>query len=340
MLRACAEPLQIQGQMVQVSASIGVTLYPQDHAEADQLMRHADRAMYEAKQSGKNRYQFFDVDQDANFRQRDEQLQRLRLALTQAELRLHYQPKVDLQLRRVIGAEALLRWQHPQEGLLGPARFLPPIERDALSVDVGEWVIETALQQLQAWSSMGLDLCVSVNVSACHFQQRDFAVRLAAMLGRHPAVAPGMLEIEIVETSAMEDLAAASQTMQDCQRMGVQFAIDDFGTGYSSLTYLKRLPAQTLKIDQSFVRDMLDDREDLAIVQGVIGLAHAFGRRVIAEGVETLAHGHRLLELGCVLLQGYGIARPMPAEQLPGWIRTWETEIRTDAGKDAGTKIP
>ena len=263
-------------------------------------------------------------------------LQRVRQALTQAELRLHYQPKVDIQRRRVIGAEALLRWQHPQEGLLGPSRFLPSIERHALNVDVGEWVIETALQQLQVWSGMGLDLTVSVNVSAGHFQQRDFPSRLAAMLARHPTVAPALLEIEIVETSAMEDLAAASRTMQDCRQLGVQFAIDDFGTGYSSLTYLKRLPAQTLKIDQSFVRDMLDDREDMAIVQGVIGLAQAFGRRVIAEGVETVAHGQCLQDLGCVLLQGYGIARPMPADQLPGWIRAWESGASVDIGSETG----
>jgi diguanylate cyclase (GGDEF)-like protein/PAS domain S-box-containing protein len=336
MLRACAEPVLVHGASLQVSASIGVTLYPQDHCDADQLMRHADRAMYEAKQAGKNRYQFFDLAQDADFRQRDERVRRVQQALEGGELCLYYQPKVNLRERRVFGAEALLRWQHPTEGVLGPAMVLPHVDGHALGVAVGDWVVETAVAQLETWRSRGLELSVSVNVSASQFQRPDFVNKLAAALAGHPGVRPAMLELEIVETNAMEDVTLASHTMRACQSLGVRFAIDDFGTGYSSLTYLRRLPAETLKIDQSFVRDMLDDQEDLAIVQGVIGLAQAFGRQVIAEGVETLAHGQRLLELGCVQLQGYGIARPMPADQLPDWIREWEAA----GGAPLGIKRP
>ena len=332
LLEAAATPVSMGALMLQGSASIGVTFYPQTHDIAsDQLLRQADQAMYQAKLAGKNRYHFFDAEQDSSVRVHHESLERIRLALENREFVLYYQPKVNMHSGQVIGAEALIRWQHPEKGLLAPAAFLPVIEDHPLAVAVGEWVIETALIQMELWLAAGLDIPVSVNIGARQLQQSDFVQRLQTMLNRHPQVQPGCIELEVLETSALQDMAQVSQTIDACAHMGVRFALDDFGTGYSSLTYLKRLRVALLKIDQSFVRDMLDDPDDLAILQGVIGLATAFKRHVIAEGVETVAHGTALLQLGCELAQGYGIARPMPAEQLPAWVATWQPDAAWSA---------
>jgi len=190
---------------------------------------------------------------------------------------------------------------------------------------VGEWVIETALTQIETWHAQGLAVAVSVNVGALQLQHPEFVTRLRECMARHPGVKAGALELEVLETSALEDFAGVTQVIHACQAMGVGFAVDDFGTGYSSLTYLKQLPAALLKIDQSFVRDMLDDPDDLAILEGVLGLAAAFRRAVIAEGVETPAHAEMLLHMGCTWGQGYAIARPMPAQELPCWAMTWQS---------------
>lgn len=222
----------------------------------------------------------------------------------------------------------MIRWQHPERGLLAPGLFLPEIEDHPLAVELGEWVIETALAQVTAWQAQNLDLPVSVNIAAHHLQQADFVARLKTLLAAHPAVPLGRLELEVLESSALEDISNVSAIIAACAALGVSFALDDFGTGYSSLTYLKRLPARVLKIDQSFVRDMLSDPDDLSIIDGVLGLATSFGRQVIAEGVETVAHGVALLQLGCELAQGYGIARPMPAEQLTAWCNHWQPDPR------------
>jgi len=313
---------------LQVSASAGVTLYPQDDADADLLLRHADQAMYQAKQSGKNRFHLFDVAHDTAVKTRMESLDHVRRALEQQEFLLYYQPKVNMRTGAVIGAEALIRWQHPERGLLAPSAFLSVAEDDAISIEVGEWVIQAALAQMLAWRAQGLNLAVSVNIGARQLQSEGFALRLKELLATHPDIPARDLQLEVLETSALEDLNHVGSVMNTCCAMGVSFALDDFGTGYSSLTYLKHLPAQMLKIDQSFVRDMLDDKNDLAIVNGVIGLARAFGREVLAEGVETLAHGQLLQSLGCDLAQGYGIARPMPAAQIPQWVQGWATGAR------------
>ena len=327
LLAAAALPVQLGDFTLQVSASVGVTFYPQAaEVDADQLLRQSDQAMYQAKLAGKNRYHIFDAEQDSNMRGHHESLDRIRRALTEREFVLHYQPKVNMRSGQVIGAEALIRWQHPERGLLSPAQFLPLIEDHPLAVDIGEWVIASALNQVTLWRKAGLNLPVSVNVGARQLQQADFVERLRALLAAHPEHRPGDLELEVLETSALEDLARVSRIIKFCREFGMKFALDDFGTGYSSLTYLKRLPVTQLKIDQSFVRDMLDDADDLAILQGIIGLAAAFKREVIAEGVETVAHGSLLLQLGCELAQGYGIARPMPADQLPAWVATWQPD--------------
>ena len=247
----------------------------------------------------------------------------MRIAIDQHQLVLYFQPKVNMSSGQMIGVEALIRWLHPERGLLAPGQFLPSIEGQLISIEVGEWVISQALKQITSWKQEGLVIGVSVNISAQQLQYDHFVSRLKELLAENPGVDPELLELEILETSALEDVAQVSILMHTIQEMGVRFALDDFGTGYSSLTYLKKLPAEVIKIDQSFVRDMLVDQDDLAIVQGVIGLAKAFQREVIAEGVETIAHGFALMKMGCMLAQGYGIARPMPAEELQKWAHSW-----------------
>jgi len=325
-LHACAEPVYIEGIRLEVSASMGVTTYPYDNVDADVLLRHADQAMYEAKQSGKNRSAKFDASREAEGKSRYSHARRLGQALEQDELLLYYQPKVNMRSNEVIGVEALIRWQHPERGLLAPGQFLPMIEGHQLNEQIGLWVIERALSQMQAWLRDGIRMQVSVNLAPNQLQNPNFPTLLLRSLERHAAINPADLELEILETSALHDFATVSSVIQSCRNYGVEFSIDDFGTGYSSLTYLKRLSATTLKIDQSFVRDMLVDQEDLAIVCGVIGLAKAFQRKVIAEGVETRAHGEKLLQLGCDLAQGYGISRPMPAQTLPAWLDKWRDQ--------------
>ena len=324
LLQAVAQGVAFDGAELQVSASLGVTFYPQsEEVDADQLLRQADQAMYQAKLSGKNRYHCFDAELDRNLRGHHERLDRLRRALRDGELVLHYQPKVNMRTGEMIGAEALIRWQHPDGGLLPPAAFLPLIEHHPLSIEIGEWVLEAALSQIECWQSQGLHIPLSINIDAYQLEHPQFVTRLRAALARHPAVPPGDLQLEVLETSALADLAVVSSIIDDCQKLGVNFALDDFGTGYSSLTYLKRLPVSRLKLDQSFVCDTLGHPDDLAILRGVLGLAEVLHRQIIAEGVETLEQRETLLEMGCDLAQGYGIARPMPAEELPGWVDQW-----------------
>ena len=328
LLAAAAQPIRVGDAALQVSGSIGVTFFPQfdEEVDADQVLRQADQAMYQAKLSGKNRYHVFDAEHDRNVRGHHESLERIRQGLADGEFVLYYQPKVNLRSGEVTGAEALIRWRHPERGMLPPGLFLPAVENHPLGVELGEWVVDSALAQMEAWRVEGLDLPVSVNISAHHLQQPDFVRRLEERLAVRPDIDPGRLELEVLETSALEDMGHVAEIIEACTALGVGFALDDFGTGYSSLTYLKRLPARVLKIDKSFVRDMLDDPDDLAILEGVLGLATAFRRQTIAEGVETAAHGELLLQLGCDLAQGYGIARPMPPADLPGWIDRWEPE--------------
>jgi EAL domain-containing protein (putative c-di-GMP-specific phosphodiesterase class I) len=250
-------------------------------------------------------------------------LDRVRRALHNNELVLHYQPKVNMRSGVIEGAEALIRWRHPERGLLLPAAFLPTLENQPLAVEVGDWVIHSCLRQMVQWQKKGLRIAVSANVSALQLQQPDFVEKLRQVLALYPELVRHQLSLEVLETSALEDLLHVAKVIRECKKLGVDFSLDDFGTGYSSLTYLRRLPVTQLKIDQSFVRDMLEDVDDLAILKGVIGLARAFNREVIAEGVETLAHGQALLALGCELAQGYGIARPMPGSDIPVWADAW-----------------
>ena len=320
-----ALPLTSLPESISISASVGVTLFPNDDQDPDTLLRHADQAMYRAKQAGKNCYQIFDAEQDRHSRSRRDHVNRIRQALDDHEFVLYYQPKVNMRLGKVTGAEALIRWNHPERGILAPSEFLPLINDDMMVKLIGDWVIEVVLGQMEVWAAQGLNLTVSVNVASKQLQAPEFVEKLKAALFLHPTVAH-LLEMEILETAALEDVAKTSRVIDECRALGVRFSLDDFGTGYSSLTYLKRLPAEIIKIDQSFVREILSDYNNLVIVQGVISLASAFQREIIAEGVETIEHGRLLLQLNCDHAQGYGIAKPMPADKVVEWVRQWQPD--------------
>ncbi len=324
-LRVVALPYVIDPSVdpVRVTASMGATVYPIDRSDADTLLRHADHAMYGAKQAGRNGYLFFDPEHRRRTEARVMAIGRVQEALDQSEFVLHYQPKVDMRTGRVMGCEALLRWEHPQQGLIAPLQFLPLIANTGLSSRIGDWVLSQALEHLSQWRRSGLDITVSVNISARHLQEPDFAQRLSELLARHKEPLAAHLELEMLETEAHADIEATSALVARCQAVGVRFALDDFGTGYSTLAYLKRLPVDVLKIDQSFVHQMLDDSQDRAIVEGVIGLARTFGCVVVAEGVESPAQARALLEMGCEIGQGTGIATPMPADQVAAWVRDY-----------------
>ncbi|CAN5797948.1 hypothetical protein BH09PSE5_BH09PSE5_25200 [soil metagenome] len=310
-------------QTVHLTASVGATIFPLDSADAGTLLRHADHAMYGAKQAGRNAYLFFDTEHNRRTEERFEALSRVQEALTNEEFRLYYQPKVDMRKGTVYGVEALLRWDHPELGILAPAHFLPLIEHTGLSELVGDWVLSQGITQLAQWRHMGLDISVSVNVSARHLQEPQFAKRLAELLSAHPPALAHSLELEVLETAALADVEFTSALMEQCRTLGVRFALDDFGTGYSNLSYLKRLPVDVLKIDRSFVHSMLDDPQDMAIVQGVMGLSRSFGCMVVAEGVESVEQARYLLLAGCEIAQGAGISVPMPAGEVFEWTRRY-----------------
>ena len=318
---AIAQPYIINNNSIKISASIGVTLYPNDQEDLDTLLRHADQAMYQAKLSGRNQFTLFDREHDQQSIQIQTRLASIEQALTNHEFVLYYQPKVNMKTGKIFGAEALIRWIHPEKGLIPPLEFLPVIEGTNLEVQLGNWVINEALKQLDLWQQQGIEIEVSVNISSLHLQSSSFFEQLESSLANYSQIDSKLLQLEILESSALGDLAAISNIIKTCQdALGVNVALDDFGTGYSSLTHLRNLPANTIKIDQSFVRDVLDDPNDFAIIDGVIGLAESFNREVIAEGVETTEHGLMLLLMGCDKAQGYGISRPMPADDFPTWL--------------------
>jgi diguanylate cyclase (GGDEF)-like protein/PAS domain S-box-containing protein len=319
LLLAIAEPIIVKNKSVSVSASIGVSIYPMDDEDPDTLLRHADQAMYVAKQSGKNRFHIYDPALDRRARDQHEFLKSIRHALENNQFELHYQPKVNLRTKELVGVEALIRWQHPERGILPPSAFLHHIENTDLDIEIGEWVIATALAQIDYWQSVGLNIDVSINISGYHLESIHFVEKLKQQLDLHSDYSFGKIQIEVLETVALNDISVVREIISSCRKFGVGFALDDFGTGYSSLSYLSGLPVDVLKIDQSFVRDMLTDKGDRAIVQGIIALAKAFERQTVAEGIETNAHYQALLDMDCELGQGYAIARPMQASELRNW---------------------
>jgi diguanylate cyclase (GGDEF)-like protein/PAS domain S-box-containing protein len=316
-----AVPYIIDGIQHQITVSSGVTLYPSDEGDIDTLLRHADHAMYQSKLAGKNRSNLYSPDSDQRIIQKNLQLEEINNALENNEFQLYYQPKVNMATGNVFGVEALIRWFHPEKGLLPPLDFLPFIDGTPLEIKVGEWVIKNALQQLDNWQQQGIKLEVSINIASNHLHSSSFFIVLEKHLAEHPSVNAKDLQLEILESSTLGDLNTITHIIKACQSgLGVTFALDDFGTGYSSLTHLRSLPAETIKIDQSFVRDVLDDPSDYSIIDGVISLTKSFNRNVIAEGVETTDHGLMLLLMGCEKAQGYGIAKPMPAVDFFQWL--------------------
>ena len=325
-LKDISRPYEVDGWRLELTASIGATIYPLNDTDSGNLLRHADQALYQAKQTGRNRYCLFDVSLDKEARFLYQEQERIAQALKQDEMQLYYQPKVNMRSGEVFGFEALLRWNHPERGVVPPMEYLPLIEQTGLIMEIGLWVMREALWQLAVWREEGLNTKVSINLGSCHFRKLEFVGQLRDMLAQYPTVPPGSLELEILECAALDDLQTVREIMLGCQALGVTFAIDDFGAGYSSLAYLKRLPANMLKIDQSFVRNMLEDTGDLTIIEGVVSMASIFNLDVIAEGVETMEQGVLLLRLGCGMAQGHGIAHPMPAAAVPSWLEQFRPD--------------
>ena len=324
LLKSVSGTLLVKKKSLKITTSAGLTCYPLDNVSRDELIKHADHAMYIAKQKGINNRHVFDIEKDVAEKHHNEELRRIAQALKDDEFILYYQPKVDLRTNEVVGFEGLIRWDHPDNGLLAPAMFLPVVENDILGIEMGRWVINKALLQLQYALSIGYDIPISVNISPLHLQHDEFVSDLKEILSRYPNFKAGSLEFEILETSALKDIDIVSTVIRECNKLGVLSSIDDFGTGYSSLTYLRRLPADFLKIDQSFVKGVLTSSDDKAIVQGIIELAKIFNLKVVAEGVETPEHGEILLSMGSYIAQGYGIAKPMPAKDILTWLVNWK----------------
>jgi diguanylate cyclase (GGDEF)-like protein/PAS domain S-box-containing protein len=317
-----AEPLTLQGTEVFVGGSVGVAMFPDDGRDIDTLLKNADTAMYRAKEAGRGAFQFYDASMNARALDRLMMETRLRRALERQEFVLHYQPRVDVPTGRVVGAEALIRWQHPERGLLPPAEFIPLVEEVGLVVPIGEWVIEMACSQIAAWQANGLgDIPVAVNLASTHLRERALPALVARAIRDH-GVSAQCLEIEVTESILLADSALSGEIADELNRMGVRLSIDDFGTGYSSLSYLKRLPIASLKIDRSFVRDLVTDPDDEAIVTAIIALAHSLKLKVVAEGVETGAQLAMLKARHCDEYQGYLTSRAVEADEFEAVVRS------------------
>jgi len=310
------QPIAVEAQALTVTASIGVAIFPDDGDDVLELLKSADNALSHAKKRGRNSYQFHTADMNSRALGMLLIESELRQALSERQFLLYYQPQIELRSGKVIGAEALIRWQHPQRGLLSPAHFIPVAEERSLIVAIGEWVLHEACRQIREWRQAGMaHIPIAVNLSAKHFNQKSLLPDVVQTLSDF-GIPANCLELELTETSVMQDADATIATMERLKEVGVLLALDDFGTGYSSLSQLKGLPLDSLKVDQSFVRGLPDDRDDLAICTAVIAMGQALGMNVIAEGVETPEQLAVLRSLGCDQVQGYLFAKPMPADEL------------------------
>lgn len=314
------QPILIQQKPCRILMNIGVCFYPHASGNPKTLLRKAEQAMQLAKQTATNSFHVYDHELEISERLRKELLQEIAQGLDDDEFVLYYQPKINMATGDVLGAEALIRWNHPLRGFLLPNEFISVVENSELEIAMGEWVIDAALKQLVEWGREGLDIEISVNISALHLQSGTFVEWLQQKLECYSEVLPNRLQIELLETAAVGDMDKVSDIIKACTDLGVSFSLDDFGTGYSSLGYLRELPVKTLKIDQSFVRTMLEDENNQAIVRGIIGIAESLNLQVVAEGVETLEHVNVLLKMNCLIGQGYGIAKPMSARGFIIWF--------------------
>ena len=315
-LTALAAPHHVDGHHLHIGASIGISIFPDDGQDAETLIKGADTAMYDAKNSGRSNYKFFEPRMNVRAVERQSLEAGLRLALERQEFVLHYQPKINLHSGTIVGVEALIRWQHPQRGLLPPAQFVPIAEDSGLILPIGRWVLREACRQARAWQDAGLPpTAVAINSSVPEFQAKDFLENIRATL-EATRLEPRYLEIELTESILMHDAEATESVLHALADLGIKLAVDDFGTGYSSLSYLRRFPLDTLKIDQSFVSRMTDNPDDAAIVSAVISMAKALRLNVIAEGVETPEQLAFLLAQHCDEGQGYYFGRPVAAEAL------------------------
>lgn len=326
-LAAIDAPVRLDGHQARVSASIGVAVYPQDSKDGQTLLRYADKAMYEAKKQGKRRHVFFEPGLHAQDQERHRLYEELHRALANDEFLLHYQPKIDLFSRRMMGVEALLRWQHPQKGMLTPAEFLPAVLDSDMEFELGQWVIRRLLQQMTVWLESGQNYHASFNVSAGQLLHDDFYSNLQYLLGLYPAVAPERLELEFQETAVSGDIKRVAGVLEHCRRLGLTISLDNFGAGYASLVHLNSLPVDIIKIDRRFITDLLTSPTDVSMVEGVVQLAAALSMVVVAEGMEAPELGERLQQLGCHYVQGYGISHPMPAEAIAGWLSEWNQQL-------------
>ncbi|MGM0533974.1 MAG: EAL domain-containing protein [Campylobacterota bacterium] len=317
-------------KITSISASIGVSIYPDDNVDDDLLLRHADQAMYRAKEGGKNRFEFFDVNARQKVKANFQALKKIHKALDKGQFELYFQPQLSTFDLNITKVEALCRWNHPILGTLGPSEFLPLIEDDELVFMLDQWVITNALQQMRYLKDSGFNLKISVNISPKHFGQKSFLTNIRQYMEQKGLDVDMLrfLEFEIVETAALESVNHTNEVISECNDLGISVALDDFGTGYSSLTHLKQLRVDTLKIDQSFVQDMLTDSQDMAIVDAVISLSKVFQIEVIAEGVESIEQLLMLSELGCDTIQGFHVARPMPAAALVQFLRQFAPDPR------------
>jgi diguanylate cyclase (GGDEF)-like protein/PAS domain S-box-containing protein len=307
---------------VSLSASIGATLYPDDRGDAEILVRHANYAMHVAKQQGRNQFHFFNTLSDQAIHAHHEMVLEIKRAIANRDFVLFFQPKVDMLSGEIVGAEALVRWLKDDK-IVPPSAFLPIVEESPLLDIFGMMVLELAFQQAEIWVSKGVRIPLSINVFAQQLAQKHFPKLIESLLLAHPTVSPDLIELEIVETQDVGDFESTNKIIQACCDLGVGFSIDDFGTGYSSLKYLKHLPVDTLKIDQSFVRD-ISNNDNQSIVEAILNLAHAFKNKTIAEGVESDQHGTELIRIGCRYAQGYAIGKPMPAKEFEVWRKKWQ----------------
>lgn len=319
LLDVIRHPINFRHNVLQISGSMGITVYPDDDSDTDMLLRHADQAMYAAKETGKNCFKVFDLESHSSRKERVRVRDQIGRALQQQQMELYYQPKICLRTRSVDGFEALIRWNHPQEGVLGPAHFLEHIEYTEYARTLGNFVIQEAVKRLMEFAQQDLPYTLSINLSPSHFLSQQFRDDISGALEGYPRELRSHLILEILETTAMDGTETVLRNLKACRELGVDISLDDFGTGYSSLDYFRRLPAQEIKIDRSFVMDMLNGVDDSMIVSAIVSLSKSFKRRLVAEGIESADVERKLIELGCDIGQGFFYSKPLPLSQALRW---------------------